>query len=140
MTCPVCGNVMNEGVLVCSSCGATITVPQNPENRMFGFGKALCSAILGDTSIFFAYLAMILATNTFGIVVGVVFALLALPLAIISLVMGLRSIQCYNKRSASNCAKPIPTLILGIAGVVMGVLGLLLVLISVFLLIMASMI
>ena len=86
----------------------------DPQNRMFGFGKALASTILAWVGFIFAYAGLIA-----GIVepsAGLVLVFLALPLIIVPFVLGLSSIRLFKARSRT-CAKPIPTLVLGIVGV-----------------------
>ncbi|MBO5789944.1 MAG: hypothetical protein J6R40_02190 [Clostridia bacterium] len=85
----------------------------DPQNRMFGFGKALTSTILGWVGFIFAYIGLI-----GGIIdpdVGILFFMMSLPLVIIPLVFGIASIKVFMKRKAT-CVKPIATLILGIDG------------------------
>lgn len=97
----------------------------DPLNRMFGFGKALTSTILGFVGLIIAYVGiMLLAEETayyyssYDTTSGIVALLMGLPCPIISLIFGIQSISCFKKRKDS-CAKNIPTLVLGIVGVVL---------------------
>ena len=90
----------------------SIDMPE-PENRMYGFGKALVSTILSSVGFIFAYIALL-----FSAVVpetGLAMSFLALPLIIIPFIFGIKSINLFKSRKAT-CAKPIATLILGIVG------------------------
>ena len=84
-----------------------------PQNRMFGFGKALTSTILSIVGFIFVYIAMILSMVERGAGLPLIF--LSMPLLIIPLIFGILSIKVFMERK-STCAKPIPTLILGIVG------------------------
>lgn len=86
----------------------------DPTNRMYGFGKALTSTILSFFAVLFAYIAMI--AGLIEPTAGVVLLLFSLPCTVIAFVYGLKSINTFRARKAT-CAKPIPTLILGIEGV-----------------------
>lgn len=85
-----------------------------PQNRMFGFGKALASTIMGYVGFIFAYFAIIISMVEGA--AGLVFTLFASGLSIPSLIFGISSIKCFIRRKAT-CAKNIPTLILGIVGI-----------------------
>ena len=89
-----------------------------PGNRMYGFGKALASTIISYIGFIFVYVALILSTMEYEGGVGLVMAIISLPLIIIPLIMGIKSIGVFNQRKAT-CAKPIATLILGINGLAM---------------------
>ena len=96
------------------------------ENSMLGFGRALASTIMGFIASMFGLVAYIfaiygdsitesdpetaLAVLIAVLILGVVFTL---PLGIISLVMGIKSITLF-KRTLGK--KPVATLILGIIG------------------------
>ncbi len=83
-----------------------------PYNRMFGFGKALASTIMGVIGFVFVYIALIAAS--FG--AGFLMTAVSLGVSIPALVFGIQSIKCFVRRKAT-CAKNIPTLVLGIYGV-----------------------
>ena len=88
-----------------------------PQNRMFGFGKALTSLILGFFSYFFSVLAMALLSEDAAPVTGsAIVLLIAVGITATAFIFALQSIRCYQKRKAT-CIKPIPTLILGIIGI-----------------------
>jgi hypothetical protein len=53
---------------------------------------------------------------------GLVLSFIALPLIIIPIIFGIVSIKTFTARKI-NCAKPIPTLVLGIVGLSSGALA-----------------
>lgn len=95
------------------SCKQNTNPLPEPQNRMFGFGKALASTILSIVGFIFVYIAMILSLVEPGAGLPLIF--LSMPLLIIPLIFGILSIKVFMERKAT-CAKPIPTLILGIVG------------------------
>lgn len=124
--------------------------PKKEGKVMDGFGPALTSTILGIVAFSIAYVAYlfftmdgILSINSYGgptilmIVMGVIFTIVAIALAIPSLVMGIKSIKLFKSAVANNRAKPIPALILGIYGTVQSASSFLMVG-SAFLMLMAS--
>jgi hypothetical protein len=80
--------------------------------RMNGFGPALTSTIMGFFGFIFAYVALILMI----VMIGVPFWLMSIGLTIPSLIMGIKSIKVFKDAGRLKRAKPIATLILGIAG------------------------
>lgn len=88
-----------------------------PGNRMYGFGKALTAAILGFVGFIWAYVAMVMSFAG-----GMVVVLLGVPFYVISIVFGIKSIKVFTSRK-NTCAKPIPTLILGISGLSLGAIA-----------------
>ena len=91
-----------------------------PHNRMFGFGKALASTVMSFVGFVFAYITLILAM--FSREAGLILLVVTLGLLVTSLVFGIGSIACFNKRRKA-CAKNIPTLVLGINGVATAAFG-----------------
>lgn len=93
--------------------------------RMRGFGKALTSTILGFIGYFFSVfsMAMLVTEDPDVAIAGGVFFVMSLPLAIIPLVFGLKSIGLF-KSTPSGTPKPIAALILGIVGVFFAALSL----------------
>lgn len=89
------------------------TMP-DPTNRMYGFGAALTSIILSVFGYIFAYIGLIM--GTVEATAFFVMTVIATPLTIVSLILGIKSIKVFAKRKAP-CARPIATLICGIAGV-----------------------
>jgi len=89
----------------------------DPDNRMFGFGKALTATILGFVGFLFSYIGLIFTAIIPA--VGIVFFVISAAPSIISVIFGISSIKCFARRK-SHCAKPIATLILGIAGLAQG--------------------
>ncbi len=96
----------------------TSTLPQ-PGNRMFGFGKALASTIIGFIGFIWGYLWFVMSAVEEMGEASLVLAILLAPMVAVSLAFGIKSIKTFMARKAT-CAKPIPTLILGIVGVVCG--------------------
>lgn len=92
------------------------TLPEY-QNRMYGFGKALCSAIVGVVGYIVSYVGFLLTMISMDSSMGVTFGLICLPCAIISAILGISSIRLFKKRRLA-AKKPIPALILGIVGVV----------------------
>ena len=94
-----------------------------PKNRMYGFGKALTSTILGFVGFIWSYIAFGEATNYWGDEeLALVLILMGLPFIIIPLIFGIQSIKVFTRRKNLS-AKPIATLILGISGLVMSGFG-----------------
>lgn len=143
MYCTKCGKWIDYEATVCNECRAAEEVASaaaenreaeprpdvsdmftpapfeiDPKNRMFGFGKALTSAILGFFGFLFSYIALVAGIIEPG--AGIVLFILGLPPTIISIIFGIQSIKAFKKRSANGCAKPIATLVLGIHGVALG--------------------
>lgn len=85
-----------------------------PNNRMFGFGKALASTIMSSIGFVFAYIGLFLMI--WEDEAAAAFILLSIPLVIIPLVFGISSIKLFSSRK-NFCAKPVATLVLGIVGV-----------------------
>ena len=109
--------------------------PEQPGDKKFGFGKALTATILGVIATVIMYLAMsvglafleeadglspyeynIADYAMIGIVISMLFLVIADALAIVALILGIISIRTFIKRKKEGYAKPIPTLILGIVG------------------------
>ena len=90
------------------------TTEPEPQNRMYGFNKALTATILGWVSFILAYFAILLGAIEGG--TGLIFTMLAIGGAIPALIFGITSIKCFVRRK-NTCVKNIPTLVLGIVGV-----------------------
>ena len=96
---------------------------QSPEeiNKRFGFGPALASTILGSIG----YVVAIIILETLAIFIEyhedfsslIAVSILCLAMGVVSLILGIKSIQRF-KTAKNKGVKPIPTLILGIVGVV----------------------
>ena len=106
-----------------------VKAPSRPENEnpMLGFGRALASTIIGVIASIFGFVTNIYAMAGENlaesdpdsalavlIAVAILSIVFTIPLVIISLVMGARSIGVFTKAVGR---KPIATLILGIVGV-----------------------
>lgn len=157
MYCVKCGKELKEGYVgtVCEECQGIQNekeIPAEVKNslysvnkvnyRMFGFGKALTSTILSVFGYLFSLMGYIFAlavltVNGVGNVEGtpdaaVVLIIMSLPLIIIGLIFGIQSINNFKYCKNRNYPKPIPTLILGISGVVFSALSLIFILLSLF--------
>jgi hypothetical protein len=96
----------------------TDTMPQ-PGNRMFGFGKALASTIVGFIGLIWGYVWLIMSIAEGLGEASLVLAIFLAPMVAISIIFGIKSIKTFKARRAT-CAKPIPTLVLGIVGTICG--------------------
>ncbi len=74
---------------------------------MDGFGKALTSCIFG-------FITFVFLTGS-----GLISLAFVLPLIIMGLVFGIKSIKLFSCRVKEGRVKPVPALVLGIVGVVM---------------------
>ena len=82
-------------------------------SRMIGFGRALAGMILA----FFSFVIMIgIVDSGFDDESALLWLFFALPMQIISLIFGIKSIKVY---SSYTLAKPIPSLVLGICATVL---------------------
>ncbi len=157
MYCVKCGKELKEGYVgsVCEECQGIQNEKAMPEEvknslysankvnyRMFGFGKALTSTILSVFGYIFSLsgyigaLAVLTVNNMGdvdeGIAVAITLIVMSLPLVIISLIFGIQSINNFKYCKNRNFPKPIPTLILGISGVVFSALSFFFILLSLF--------
>lgn len=111
--------------------------------RMVGFGKGLTSTILSFLSYFFVLFSLIFISIALEedldlLILGWFFFIVTLGLVIPGLVLGIKSINVSREATKNNKPKPIPTLVLGIVGVVFAGLTLFFALIA-FILLLASM-
>lgn len=102
--------------------------------RMFGFGRALTSTILGFIGWIFSYIALIVCAVAISeedaIAAGIVLNLFATGLSVPSLILGIKSVIGFKSRVSKGAVKPIPSLILGIVGLSFSALALFFVFIS----------
>ena len=99
-------------------------------DKRFGFKRALMSVIFSVVSLyavtmFFTILIELLALSEGDLHPAVIVILPLLILASIGgcitcLVLGIKSIKAFKQHSAETGTKPIPTLVLGIVGTVLG--------------------
>ena len=89
--------------------------PTTGNPRMNGFGKALASTILGIFSYIFCFVAIEVAAFELAESAVVLF-LMALGMAIPSLIMGIKSIKTFTSAPKQGLPRPIATLVLGIVG------------------------
>ena len=112
-----------------------------PGNKKEGFGKALAATILGSIAYFIASVALGMLMGLQDVAndyyytydkaaydavqaVSIVFAVIALGLAIPALILGIKSMSCFFKQKREGKVKPIATLVLGIVGVATSAFGL----------------
>ena len=114
--CKSCGTLIRKATIYCPHCNKiadaiAVSVPQG--SRMLGFGPALTGAILADVAV-----AMFTLMDALGASIGsiIIMVLLALGLSIPAIILGAKSIQTAKEARV----KPIATLVLGIASVVLG--------------------
>ena len=104
----------------------TTLTASNEGSIKTGLGKAIASAILSVVSIIFVMIAYIAALGAmvayeegFDSValtgVAVSFSLLTVAAAVIALIFGIKSINCFRTEKKAGRKKPIPTLIIGIS-------------------------
>ncbi len=105
--------------------------PKREGRVMDGFGPALTSVILGGevaaplaTAAYFLSVLFLASEDSiqYGVasIICAVYIVIAIALAIPSLVMGIKSIKLFKSAVANGRVKPIPALILGICGTVFG--------------------
>lgn len=98
----------------------------DPNNRKFGLGRAITAAILSTASvtigvvamyvIIFSMLGFELDAENIGysiVFIGSALAAASLAMSVVALVLGIKSITCFKKKTP----RPIATLILGIGSV-----------------------
>ena len=147
MYCQKCGKENDNGELLCNDClkklaGEANSVPLMTKEEIslakkVGRGKALASTIVSNASIFAMLIAFFIcmigfifclpsdieevpSTYAGGItmfVVGTILFFASIAGLIVSLVLGVKSINVYRTVVAEGKPKPIVTLILGIVGV-----------------------
>ena len=83
--------------------------------RMFGFGKALASSILGFSAYLFSAFTLGFSESGLG-GATIILLMMTLGMAIPSLVMGIRSIKTFTGAPKQGLPRPIATLVLGICG------------------------
>lgn len=107
---------------------ASSGIPE-PNNTMYGFGKALTSAILSVLAFIFI---MYSRNNIFySPVMAILLFFAAIPLSIIGIIFGISGIKTFTSRKDAP-AKPIPALILGISGLSFGAISALFCFITLF--------
>ena len=146
MYCNKCGNYFEGDSRICPNCqkaeteasfnkstdysttestnaytmSANNTALPDPNNRMFGFAKALTSTILGFIGFVWFYISLIIAA--FDGATGFVLLFLGAVTFVLPIIFGAISIKTFKDRK-DTCVKPIPTLVLGIVGLAWGSLA-----------------
>lgn len=124
--------VANEPV-VTAPVNAPAATPEDPTNKMYGFGKALTATILGVIGFFFSIFAFAFSLTGMGVIIAfVLFYPGAIAMSVIALVFGIKSIKSFASRSKQNCAKPVATLVLGIVGLAWAATSLIYILLGLF--------
>jgi hypothetical protein len=134
MYCKKCGKYIDYEADVCNECKeaenaqeevkdenaynpfeeTVAPAPADAGNRMYGFGKALASNIIGFFNMFLMAFGIALAAVYPPL--GIVILLASVAGFVISLIFAIKSIKAFVKRCREKCAKPIATLVLGISG------------------------
>ena len=154
MYCQKCGKENDNGELLCNDCLKKMVVEVAPveamgkeeieEARKVGRKTALASTIVSNASIFAMLIAFFIfvmgvifcfpshieevpSTYAEGItmfVVGTILFFASIAGLVVSLVLGVKSINVYRTVVAEGKPKPIATLILGIVGLASSIEGL----------------
>ena len=161
MYCKRCGKFIDYEADMCNECAAEQNAaiqadafgvqPQVKEGSMkTGLGKAIAAAILGTVALMFIEIALIImemgsmdlmfesdlyyaAEAMVEVGAGMfVLLILAAGCAIPSLILSIKSIKTFKAEGAEGRVKPIPTLVLGIYGVVNAAASLLCVVLLMF--------
>ena len=82
-------------------------------NPKLGLGGALASTIISNVGVYLAYIFFLIAMYI-PIVGNVLNVVVAVPMLVVSLILGIKAIVCFKNAVGR---KPIATLILGIVGV-----------------------
>ena len=119
----------------------TVEDAPNPENRKYGLGRAIAAQVLSSVSVLLGIISMyILLLSMYGfagdtdavgasaLVYGVFITIGCVVMSIVSIVLGVRSIKCFKKKTP----RPIATLVLGIASVYDAASGVVLALYDIF--------
>lgn len=139
------GNNGNAGAGYASNAAYTYPgyQPAPANSRMYGFGRALTSTILGIAGVIMqsissgfaqSALADYLDMSSLFTSLGWVFLLLSLPFAVVAVILGIKSIKAFKYIKSQGGAKPVATLVLGIIGVAAAGLAICYALINFFLL------
>lgn len=86
-----------------------------PNTRKEGLGGAIASVVLSAVSAFFVGIGLGLIWSDI-IFIGVIFFLMAVSAAIVSIILGAKSIKTFKRVKNEGNPAPIATLILGIVG------------------------
>ena len=100
-------------------------------SRMAGFGKALTATILSTVGFIITYITFLASAfgNYESTFAGI---FISLPLTIIPMIFSIKSITLFMRCKREGMVKPIPTLILGINGLVNSVVAILMGVLSLF--------
>lgn len=98
-----------------------------PNSEINGKGKAIASLVMSCVSFLLAYLSIFFVIFAPGL--GVFMLIAATPLAIISLVQGIKCIKIFSSFARAGLKKPVATLVMGIIGLVTAATSLMIILI-----------
>ncbi len=113
--------------------------PKKEGRVVDGLACAVACVILGIISYFFTYVAYMLITADGFVgaftdeptlamtIIGIALIIIAMGIAVPSVILGVHSIRLYISAVTNNKVKPVPALVLGIYGAVMMALELLMV-------------
>ena len=143
MYCKNCGRELRPDTIFCSACGHQVqeihqytpanTVPEYTDeeksrDRRRGLGKAIVGTVFSLVSVFllvFGCMFYAIGLEYYDedvIFAGLFFMMTALPLSIISIVFGAKSIGAFKRNGREGKARPIATLILGIESLSSGII------------------
>ena len=88
--------------------------PASAPTQNNGIGKAIASLVMSNVSFFISYLSVFFII--FAPELAFFMLISATPLAIISLVQGIKSIKIFKTFCRSGLKKPVATLVMGIVG------------------------
>ncbi len=92
--------------------------------RMYGFGKALASTILGFVGYFltmYSFIFIVMALDMGGddsVITSALFLVMSIAMGVVALILGIKSVKVFTYMKKCNAPKPIATLILGISGII----------------------
>ncbi len=117
----------DAGYAYYSAPNLTVEDIPDPNNRKYGLGRAITAQVLSSVAVFVGVISMyILLLSMYGfagdvdivgasaLIYGLFFTIGCVVMSIVSIVLGVRSIKCFKKKTP----RPIATLILGISSVV----------------------
>lgn len=148
MYCRKCGRQVADDQPLCEECrrqetGVSEIKPEEVNtNRMYGFTKALVGTILGVAAYIFSTVACLIVDSAYISAVsgGSVYynftslvntswamMIISIPMLIIAMVFGVKSIKMFNRIKQQGGVKPIPAFVLGIVAVVSSAVSILMV-------------
>ncbi len=128
MYCTKCGKQLDHDGTLCDDCRNEELIYGSSEvdsyveevsaqngSRMFGFGPALTSTILGFIGMILSMVALAM-TEEYDAIVSIVVMFFIIPPFIIGLVFGIKSVKKFVAACKEDHVKPIPAFVLGLVG------------------------